>query len=359
MKIKCIMAAAAVLLLSSCAKEGWSIKGRVDGAEQGTKLAIEAFNAGRWYVLDSVAVGSDGRFNYQAGEPMPVADILRLQYPGKGSVYFPVDSVDEITVEASASVFGTGHRLSGTALASAVASVDSTVAATADMSELRRKLTDYITNDTTGLIAYYAVGKAVDNKPVFDPTDNMGNRVYGAAAQVFARFRPLDPRGATLKQAYFEGRKALGKISAEPVERVVELPETGLFDIVRYDAKGTEHSLAEAASKGKVVLLSFTDYSLEGSPAYNAILNDLYKLYQSKGIDIYQIAFDGDEAGWKSAAKNLPWTAVWNAPSDGSGVLSMYNVGAVPMTFIIDRKGEIAARVVDPTDLPKEVAKYF
>lgn len=36
-----------------------------------------------------------------------------------------------------------------------------------------------------------------------------------------------------------------------------------------------------------------------------------------------------------------------------------YNVGALPMTFIIDRQGNIAARVTDPTKLAAEVARFI
>ncbi|MDE6134581.1 MAG: hypothetical protein K2F79_03295, partial [Muribaculaceae bacterium] len=84
-----------------------------------------------------------------------------------------------------------------------------------------------------------------------------------------------------------------------------------------------------------------------------------YELYHSKGLEIYQIAFDDDEVAWKQAAANLPWTAVWNSPADGSALLYTYNVGAVPMTFVINRHGDISERVTDPAMLPKTVAKYF
>lgn len=350
--------AAASLLLGACTGSGWGVQGTVEGAPAGTKLAVEAYNAGRWYVLDSVGVDAKGRFDYRAAEPMPSAEILRLTYPGKGSVYFPVDGKEVITVAADAATFGTRHTLSGSDMALTVAAIDSIVASTPSVPELQRKLAGFVTSDTTGLVAYYTVGKAVGNTPVYDPNESLGNRIYGAAAQVYAHYHPLDPRGKSLKQAYFEGRRALGK-APQVSEQVIEVPETGIIEIERYDSKGAKHSLRELASQGKVVLLSFTDYSAEGSPAYNAMLNELYTLYKGKGLEIYQIAFDNNEVSWKEAARNLPWVAVWNSPSDGVSALASYNVGAVPMTFIINREGELSARVADPTQLPKELSRYF
>ena len=352
--------AAAAMMCASCGgHHGWSVDGTVDGAERGTALAVEAYNAGRWYVLDSVKTDGSGRFAYQAAEPMHGSDILRLTLPGKGSVYFPVDSVDAVSVEADASTFGTGHRLLGTALAQTVGAIDSLVAVTADVDQLRRALAGFVTSDTTGIIAYYAIGKSVGSTPVFNPNESFGNRIYGAAAQVYAHYRPEDPRGSVLREAYFAGRRALGKAVPGQNSQVIEVPETGIIEVARYDNKGTMRSLSELASQGKVVLLSFTDYSLQSSPAYNAVLNDLYTLYHSKGLEIYQIGFDGSEVEWKEAALNLPWITVWNSPEDGSSVLASYNVGALPLTYIIDRSGDLGKRIVDPTALPKEVARYF
>lgn len=351
-------AAAALFILGSCAKSGWSVSGTIEGAESGTMLALEAYNAGQWYVLDSVRVGRGGVFSYTAGEPMPTADVLRLSLPGKGAVCFPVEGTDAVAIEAAAETFGTRHRLSGTPMAATVSAIDSLVASGADVDVIRRELTRYITADTTGIIAYYATGKALDNRPLFDPRESFGNRVYGAAAQVYAHYKPEDPRGHALRTAYLRGRQELGKGPA-PAAQVLEVPEAGLIDIVRYDSKGDRHSLAELAGKAKGVVLSFTNYSADGSPAYNAILNDLYELYHGRGLEVYQIAFDDDEVAWKEAARNIPWTAVWNSPSDGADVLMLYNVGVLPMSFVINANGDVVARCADPKDLPKAVARLF
>ncbi len=356
---KFTLIAATALLMTSCSRPGWSVEGTVEGADKGTGLSLEACNAGRWYVLDSITVGDGGKFSYHSAEPMASADILRLQLPGQGSIYFPVDSIDAIHIETSATTFGIRHTLSGTPMAATVSTIDSIVATTSSIAELQRKLVGMVTSDTTGLVAYYTVGKAFGNKPIFDPNESLGNRIYGAAAQVYAHYHPLDPHGAALRKAYFDGRRALCKSSGTSTEQVIEVPETAIIDITRYDDLGVSHSLKEVAGQGKVVLLSFIDYGMESAPAYNSILNDIYKLYSPKGIEIYQIAFDSNEVTWKEAARNLPWITVWNSPSDGPAPLALYNVGVLPMSFIINNKGELSKRVADPTELPKEVAKYF
>ncbi len=359
MKNSYIAASAALMLAAACSgPKGWELKGTVEGLPEGSAMAIEACNAGRWYVLDSVKTDAKGRFDYRAAEPAPSADILRITLPGTGSVYFPVEGSDALTLTAEAATFGTGHTLTGSDMAATVSAIDSIAASTASLPDLQRKLAGFITSDTTGIVAYYTVGKSVGNRLIFDPNENFGNRIYGAAAQVYAHYKPLDAHGEAIKAAYFAGRRNLGKVPA-PEETTIEVPEAGIIEIARHDYTGKLQSLKETASKGNVVLLSFTDYSMQSSPAYNAILNDIYSLYHDRGLEIYQVALDPDEVEWKEAARNLPWITVWNSPTDGAATLATYNVGALPMTYIIERNGDLGERIVDPTTLAKAVAKRF
>ena len=60
---------------------------------------------------------------------------------------------------------------------------------------------------------------------------------------------------------------------------------------------------------------------------------------------------------WKRKADNLPWITVWNSPVDGAEVLMQYNVGALPVTYVIGRDGTIAERVTDPAKLAAAVAR--
>lgn len=343
------------LISAACSHPAaWTVEGNISDLPAGTKLALEANNAGHWYVVDSVPVAENGTFRYNS-ETIGQSEIMRLSY-GSNSVCFPVDSLATITLTCSADDFGKRHRLTGTPRAEAFSRIDSIVISTADRDNAARLLVGEIAADTTGLVAYYAVGKSIDGRILFNPFEPFGNKVYGAAAQVYAQYRPQDPRGEALKRAYFDGRRAMGRV---PVENtVIEVPEKGLFDILRYDSRGNKHSLAELADN-KVILLSFTAYGLPSSPAYNTLLNDLYVKYRDKGLEIYQVAFDADEVAWKEAARALPWIAVWNSPGDGNTVLAQYNVSAMPLTYIIDRQGTISKRIENASELPGELARFF
>ncbi|MDE6651333.1 MAG: thioredoxin family protein, partial [Paramuribaculum sp.] len=122
--------------------------------------------------------------------------------------------------------------------------------------------------------------------------------------------------------------------------------------------KGVKHSLNKVAEDNKVVLLSFTVYGAEASPAYNILLNKVYDNYSKSGLEIYQVSLDEDEYLWKQSAKNLPWITVYNSPADGVQALNNYNIQVLPTTYLIVN-GELVERIADPAQINQIVAKYM
>ena len=365
MKHFLLLAVASSALLmgwTACTKHdsGWSISGNIAGAGD-TTLTIQGFNNGHWYVVDSVRT-SHGSFGYRSAQPAPYPEIMRLAM-GSSHIYFPVDSVDRLELNADAAHFNTGYSLSGTIQAASVTSLDSIITssvnargaqATVADAQLKKDLFAKAFADPSIVSVYYLINKSVGDQPLYNISDPADLRLLGAVAQRFANDRPDDPRGEYLAAVYKKARAAQLGVTHE-----IAATETSLFDITRSDSKGVSHSLADIASKGGVTILSFVNYGQEASPAYNVILNKVYDQYHQAGLEIFQLAFDADETAWKQTARNLPWIAVWNSTTDGVDPLVQYNVGALPMTFIIDRQGNIAARVTDPTKLAAEVARFI
>lgn len=350
-----VICAGALLLSASCAgTPGWEVSGDIYGAEN-SRVALESFNNGSWYVVDSIEVGSNGQFAYRAPEPAHYPEIMRLTLDGR-SIYFPVDSVDRISLTTSRADFGVKYNLTGTADADAVRQLDSIIAAAPAVDhKLKRTLLSHALKAPSVITAYYLVNKSVGGKPLFDLADRSDARLYGAVAQRFATERPDDPRAEYLRLAFLSAQRAQRPSTVTEIE----VPETGLFEISRYDERGNRRSLAETAGKGGVTVLSFTSYALENSPAYNVALNEVWEKYHDHGLEIYQIAFDADETAWRQTARNLPWTTVWNSTTDGSAPLARYNVGVLPTTFVIDRTGTLRARVTDLSRLDAEVSKLM
>lgn len=352
------------LMLAACyGNHGWSVKGSIEDPDEGKKLALEGFNNGIWYNIDSLEVKRDGSFEYVSDKGAAYPDIFRLSLDGK-SIYFPIDSIETIVITARADNFDRGYTVEGSESAVAMMEIDREIAEVADSkgdmaaltdSVLKRRLNEKILADSSGIVAYYVINKTLGGQPLYSPTNRRDVAMLGAVAQKFSDLMPDDPRTEYITRMFIANRSALNPGS----ETVMEVNATGLFEISLYDNKGKKQSLVETADKGDVVLLSFTRYDSEPSLAYNVELNRIYEAYRSRGLEIFQVAFDDNEVSWKESAGNLPWITVHNPAAKGIDILRKYNVGSFPVTFVIDRNGDLVERITDPNDIESAIKKHI
>ncbi len=213
-----------------------------------------------------------------------------------------------------------------------------------------------ISNPSSGA-AYYALFQKIDDYLIFDPLQRKDYGMYGAVATSWKQYYEGTPRYEHLSQfamSALKTRKQKEKqdIMLENIEVITEAvaPEIKLSNI-----RGQEVKLSDL--KGKTVLLDFTLYNSEFSPAHNMALNSVYEKFKAKGFEIYQISFDSDEHLWKNAANNLPWITVRDAESVYSSLLPLYNIRNLPTTFIIDKNGNPALRVENYAELEREIRR--
>lgn len=336
-------------LLCSCSRSGWQVKGTIAGAGD-TVVVAEAQDNGRWYPLDTVKV-SGGKFSYSHA-PAGYPDVYRLRL-GQKSLYFPVDSAETVTVATDMADFGgRGTLLSGTAEAARMMKADSLAALVPTQGAgAKRALAELMLVDPAGITSYYIINKTVEGRPLFDPGDRGDLKIIGAVANAFSQHRPGDPRTNYLTQLYLDNRQVRGAS--------VQAQQVRAFEISLYDEKGQRRSLLEETGKGRVVVLNFTVYGVEASPAFNMALNNIYRKYHDRGLEVFQVSMDEDQHLWRSSARNLPWITVLDPMTDGGKSLKEYNVGALPASFVFNRQGDIVARVDDVGRIEAEVSKLL
>lgn len=362
MKIKFIAAGAAAMLMlfSSCSDKKWTVEGNISGAE-GKELILEATNdQGRWYGVDTLTVGTDGDFRFQ-GEPVGRPEVYRLRL-GSESAYFPIDSLETVTLNGKAGSLANGYTLAGSPEAENMQRINHFIDSVSGTPQgfdtnAKRRLTEMILQNPAGISAYYTILRTVGNTPVFNTADQRDVRVIGAVANAFSVQRPDDPRTEWLKELYLNSRQHVGG-ERTPGQTIVA-EEISYPEIDLVDVNGTRRTLSSVAGKGNVVVVNFTAYTAENSPAVNVALAKVYDAYKGRGLEIYQVGCDTDEYLWRQSAKNIPWIAVYNTADNGARTLLRYNVGALPATFIINRNGELVARVDDLTKLESELSKYL
>ena len=348
----------AVALLASCSGNQFKVDGTITGAADTTAMVLEVSSNGMWYIVDSVKPDNDGSFAVTSQAP-EFPNIYRLRIADQ-AIYFPIDSLDHITVKAGLKEFGTNYTLSGSEHAEQVMKIDREAMQLAggkgspeQIKAWKHRLAQQIVSDPGGIVAYYAINKFIDGVPVFDPLNDEDLRIVGAVANAFNNFHPNDPRTDYLVDVLLQGQKRRRMAAREPSDTMF-VTETSLLDIKLQDYNGKTHQLQDVAAHNRVVLLNFTMYEAEFSPVYNKLLNDLYTKYKNNGLAIYQVSLDPDNVAWRQAAQNLPWITVFDPMSTQSANVGNYQVSGVPTTFII-KNGDVVERVEDGLQLEAAV----
>lgn len=358
--------------VTSCSenRNGWSISGTVAGANDST-LYIEEPSGAAWIIVDSLRTDANGSFAYQAYEPLYDGQaIYRLRLNDR-AVYFPIEGSDAVTLVATNTDMDRVHTLGGTVAARGFNTVDSLindavnrVGATAAINDesLLRNIGDIIIADSTCIVSYYAVKHPVEDKALFTLDNSRKLGLLGAAANRYTSLRPEDVRGKELTSIYLNAKKALRGAKTNPNTVEAGLAGRPLLDFVRKDNEGKSHDLNAVLDRGGVTILNLTRYDTAASPANTVALGQLYEKYKDRGLQIYQVSFEPNEAHWRQNASTMPWITVYNRPEDPADILMLYNANPVdgaPVSFVFNSNGEIVERVNDPAELAGVVAKLF
>ena len=360
-------------LLASCANDTkFTVEGVVSGAD-GQTLYLENVGIAEVQTLDSVKLNSAGKFEFKQERPA-YPDFYRLKLKNQ-LINFAVDSTEHIQIWADAGTFATSYKIEGSENAKAMkeitlAQLDANqliqkyrkeyehkhMADTAYMNRVNEAAAaykevalKYIYGAPMSTVAYYALFQQVNGLLFFDLYDKNDSRAYGAVATSYDHFYPESPRSKQLHHLALQSIKVIRGQRKLDLSRL-KTQEVSFLEVSLPDIYGKVLNLSEIA-KDSPVIVNFTAYQAEWSPALNMELNRLYTKYADKGLKIYQISLDADEHFWKNAASNLPWTCVRDPKTAYSEVAALYNVKQLPAVFVLDRKGNVAKREDNPQRL--------
>lgn len=367
----------------SCKKgDIFSVEGNIQSAE-GDTLYLEHRGLAGIVLLDSAILNDKGSFKFK--EPAPKnPEFYQLRIRNK-VVAFAVDSVESLRVTADASnLYGsftvedsysndqlrkvddmrmkTEQEINSLEKLHTAKEIDDITFLNSLDSVLtlyKKEISNLIIGNPSSAAAYYAVFQKINDYLIFDPYDKKDYPMFGAVATSWNRYYPETERTTHLYNFTvnaLQTRRQLEK-QEELFQNITVETESGLPDISLPGVNGERISLSSL--KGKVVLLDFVVYSADFSPKHNIDLNSLYQRYNSRGFEIYQVSLDSDEHFWKISADNLPWVTVHDPRSVSSPVLSTYNVREIPTAFLIDREGDLVARIEDYSQLSEQLNKVL
>lgn len=369
------------LVLAACKRQAdFTVEGVVSGAD-GQVMYLENVGVSSVETLDSVRLTAAGEFRFERPRPA-YPDFYRLRLNNQ-LINFSIDSTETISFVADAETFATSYRVEGSENCKAIKNITlAQLDANQAIGRARRayeadQLADtayarqveeavgaykevarrYIYSAPMSAAAYFALFQQIDGLLLFDLYDKEDSKAYGAVATSLDHFYPESPRAKHLYNLALQSIKVIR--SQRPVNLDnVEREEVGYVDIELPDIQGVNQKLS-ALAPGNIVLLNFTAYMSEWSPALNMALGELYVEYHDKGLEVYQVSLDGDVHFWKNAASNLPWTCVRDPQTVYSQVAALYNVKQLPVIFVLDRSGNLVKRVDDMKNLAAEVGALF
>ena len=366
-----------MFFLSACNNSSdFTLKGVVAGAD-GQLMYLENVGISNVVTLDSIKLAPGGKFKFTEKRP-EYPDFYRLRLNNQ-LINFAVDSTETISFVADAGTFATSYSVEGSENSKAIKAITlAQLDANQAISRLRKEYEDKMISDTTyrmkvlaaadaykevarkyiysapmSTAAYFALFQQIDGLLFFDLYDRKDVKAYGAVATSYNHTYPESPRSKHLYNLTLQSMKVLR--AQRPVDYSnVETKEISFLDIELPDVRGEVVKLSTVAP-GKVVLINFTAYQTEWSPALNMALGELYTKYHDQGLEIYQVSLDSDFHFWRNGASNLPWVTVHDPQSVYSQVAGLYNVKQLPALFILDRKGNLVKRVEDVKKLEADV----
>ena len=363
-----------MFFLSACNNSSdFTVKGVVAGAD-GQLMYLENVGISNVVTLDSIKLAPGGKFKFTEKRP-EYPDFYRLRLNNQ-LINFAVDSTETISFVADAGTFATSYSVEGSENSKAIKAITlAQLDANQAISRLRKEYEDKMISDTTYRMKVLAAADAykevarkyiysapmstaalfqqIDGLLFFDLYDRKDVKAYGAVATSYNHTYPESPRSKHLYNLTLQSMKVLR--AQRPVDYSnVETKEISFLDIELPDVRGEVVKLSTVAP-GKVVLINFTAYQTEWSPALNMALGELYTKYHDQELEIYQVSLDSDFHFWRNGASNLPWVTVHDPQSVYSQVAGLYNVKQLPALFILDRKGNLVKRVEDVKKLEADV----
>lgn len=366
-----------LLLFAACNNASeYTVKGVVSGAD-GQTMYLENVGVSTVQTLDSVKLTAAGKFKFTEKRPA-FPDFYRLRLNNQ-LINFSIDSTETVSFTADAGTFATSYAVEGSENSKAIKAITlAQLDANLAINKLRKEYDSKMISDTTyqekvleaaeaykdvarkyiysapmSAAAYFALFQQVDGLLFFDLYDQKDHKAYGAVATSFDHYYPGSPRAKHLYNLTLQSLKVIR--SQRPVDLAnIKTNEVSFLDVELPNVNGDVVKLSTVAN-GKPVVINFTAYQTEWSPALNMELGDLYSKYHSQGLEIYQISLDSDLHFWRNVASKLPWDCVRDPQSVYSQVAGLYNVKQLPAIFILDSKGTLVKRVEDVKNLEADV----
>lgn len=369
------------LVLVSCNNNPkYSISGSISNAE-GKYLYLNELKVNSQAKLDSVLLKKNGEFEFKGEVTYPTFYLLKLS--DQNFVTLLVDSTEQVEVHGDAANFSRDYKVTGSEGSLLVQELNTKLSETKHKLDSIRTLQAAYSND----ILYASKRQQLDEEyeqikqEQIDYSTNFVKTHPFSMANVLALYQKFDeetyviqdlqslkiaasalntfyPESEHVQALYANTLQLMNDEQSMKLRQLVDDYGQNSPDILLPDPDGNEVALSSL--RGNYVLVQFWSASDNPSRYQNSALVELYDMYHSKGLEIYQVSVDDDRYEWVNAIDEdgLTWTNVGDMEGSINALLA-YNVQSIPFNYLLDPDGNIIARNQVGTSLNQTLANIF
>jgi len=370
MRIETILTFALLTAGMACSRNNVVIEGHIEDGD-GTRITFEKLDVNRTVAVDSLEIKKGGDFLFRTHLDEPELYILKNdQGEILNLMLFPGDRV---SVNTTTDSFGTGYEVEGSeesenirllvehltrtriALDSLELLADSINDPTHPQMDLirtayaqsiiqqKRFIIKYLVQHMTSLSSIYALYQKYDDQAMV-LSEEADLQYFKVLADSLESAYPNSSLTKSLR-ADIESRQFQYQetIQMNELLRLAD-EESGMLDLTIPDRDGKEIKLS--SFKGKVVLLVF--WASGNRESVNSLLQlqSTYSRYKSQGFEVFAISLDNNKIEWMNSIdfNEFNWINVSELSYPESKAGMLYNVTALPSSFLINRDGDIMAK---------------
>ena len=352
--VRAFACASALVLAASCADKA-VINGSLEGAPE-SQVIVKLLNVNRYEVLDTLTTDKSGNFSYKVQVKEGQPEFVYLFYGDTKIASLLLEKGDKVTVNADTtgrfSAEGSEETDKLMSVEKDYADFSASFISLSDRydsvdpesdaaREIKREMgAEYVKYYRKSLKYVMSNPYSMTVIPVFfqyvSPTLPVFSQETDAIyfSNICDSLQTVYPESRYVKSLRAEADRRMNILEIGAKIRSSEA--LGFPDLDLPNVNGEKVKLSSVDSK--VVLLHFWTASDAAQKMFNLdVLKPIYETYHSRGLEIYQVAIDVDKASWARAVKDqkLGWINVCDGYGTSSPVIGLYNLGTLPVTFVI------------------------
>jgi hypothetical protein len=356
-----------VLIIAGCQNNNtFTVKGLIK--EPGNKtIFLNRINVNTLLLIDSSKIDDNGRFSFrvEASEP----DFYQLGYSGSDFVTILAEPGEKINLVFNRKNLSEDYSVTGSVGSENVRMLDMRLNDTKQkldslrreykavsempgseekksqleneftntLKDIRKKNIEFIITNTRSMASIKALYQRIDENAyvLYDPKDLQYLKIVSDS---LSRYYPDSKNVKALTE---DVKKELNQMNARQIENLANSSPEVKLDPDLEDINGKR--IALSSLKGKVVLVTFWSIDSKECIAENLQFKSIYKMFNKKGFEIYQISLDENEEKWRTEVKfdELPWINTREEDPANPVNAILFNVKTLPSNFLFDRDGSL------------------